>query len=203
MWKPWVGEYYDAARLLLLGESAYDWRETDGELRTPTERHSIDLVEWVIGDFDACCRRDDGIGFMVKLSRALTANERPTQAQLQCAWDRVAFTNYVPHTIGAGARLRPSRELWETAREEFPQLLADLDPDRVIVLGKELWSRMPKAQVYISDEMQGYVKSNGEVAYCYAVKHPSAGVRWRDLAALIHFACGKALRKYENRPEAQ
>jgi hypothetical protein len=107
--KPWwKGNQYEETGLLLLGESAYSWIE-DGEVTHPSPQHAIDLVEKVIKDFPTN-------PFMTKLSRALTAEEWPNQAQLESAWARAAFANYIQSSVGLGPRIRPTYEMWQEAK---------------------------------------------------------------------------------------
>lgn len=196
MSEPWVGQHYETTRLLLLGESAYSWEE-NGQVRHPSDRHNCDLVEWAINDFPGCVR--GRLGFIVKLSRALANEENPTSEHLQFVWDRVAFTNYIDKSVGSEPRIRPSEDLWKTAHDSFPAFLEQLKPRRVIVLGITMWANMPSTQVFITDHIQGYTLADGSVAYCQAMNHPSRGLSWRELAGVVHFACGNELHWSDDR----
>ena len=59
-------------------------------------------------------------------------------------WERVAFYNYV-QTFSSAARVRPSPEAWgdHVAVEAFQEVLDVLEPDRILVLGKDLWRSLP------------------------------------------------------------
>ena len=84
--------------------------------------------------------------------------------------------------------------MWQKAKQAFPVLLDSMRPKNIIVLGKEMWSMMPNADVWLTDDVQGYRLSNGEVAMCWAVNnHPSAGLSWSRLAAVIQFACERKI----------
>ena len=183
----WIGPHYARTKLLLLGESQYSWLE-NGETRHPSERHACDLVEWTTADFPSANR------FMKMLSRALTMRSVPTQDELQNAWSRVAFTNYVGNSVGHGPRVRPAPQMWQGAKLTFrAEVLERLQPSRIIVLGKELFKKMPEAQIHISKDVQGYRKADGGVAMCWVLNHPSRGLSWQRLAAVTHFACADAL----------
>lgn len=189
MWIPWVGEHYDATRLLLLGESAYSWT-VDGKVVHPPVEHSCNVVEWAIGDFPRCVRHGR---FVACLSRALANEKNPGPELLRSAWNRVAFTNYVGETVGLGPRLRPSDAMWKAARDSFPALLERLRPRRIILLGREMWGEMPQKQIRITEDIQGYRLADGSVAYCWATRHPARGLGWEKLAAIIDFVCGNQL----------
>jgi hypothetical protein len=185
MFAPWLGSNYSATRLLLLGESCYSWDE-NGVRRSPSPRHSIEIVERAIEDFE------HSSGFMKTLSRAITNKEKPSRERLDHCWNQLAFTNFVPRSLD-GPRERPSVELWKQAREEFPQILDRLKPTRVIVLGKQMWANMPETSVTFNDDVQGYSLPMGETCYCWAVYHPARGLSWQTLAGFVYFVCGQAL----------
>ena len=67
------------------------------------------------------------------------------------------ITNYVSGTVGDGPRVPPASEMWRRASEEFPALLDRLQPQprTIIVLGLEMWKRMPTMSLYLTNELQG------------------------------------------------
>lgn len=181
MWLPWQGTNYAARRLLLLGESCYSWRENE-TLVHPQPDHPIMLAEWAMAE------PNDSIGFLRKLTRALCGVERPSVEQAQVAWQSVAFTNYVPVAVGEGHAANPDRNAWRQAAEEWPDVLNLLHPRVVIVLGKEMWNRMPETQVVLGDLVQGYSFKSGQTAMCHVIAHPSRGPSWTEYAAFIEAA---------------
>ena len=83
--------------------------------------------------------------------------------------------------------------MWQDAKQEFPALLESLKPRNIIVLGKEMWSLMPETSVWLTDDVQGYMLPDGQMAICWALNHPSAGLSWPRLAAVIRFARDREL----------
>jgi hypothetical protein len=83
--------------------------------------------------------------------------------------------------------------MWQEAERGFPTLINHLLPRNIIVLGKQLWGMMPETTVYLTDDVQGYKLENGETAMCWALPHPSAGLSWKRLAAVIKFACNREI----------
>jgi hypothetical protein len=181
MWVPWQGVNYPARRLLLLGESCYSWRE-NGELIHPEPHHPVNLAEWAMAEPDTPIR------FLRKLTRALCGVEAPSAEQTQIAWQSIAFTNYVPVAVGEGHAANPTVALWAQAASELPDVLNLLKPRLVIVLGREMWNRMPETQVILGDYVQGYTLENGETAMCHVIAHPSRGPSWTEYAAFIQAA---------------
>ncbi|MCJ2111923.1 hypothetical protein MKK64_12025 [Methylobacterium sp. E-025] len=177
MWQPWRGRNYNN-RLLLLGESCYAWHN-EGQLIHPEPNHPVNIVE-------AAIEEPPGYGrFMRCLTRSLCGVEHPTEAQAQEAWDTVAFTNYVPLSVGVGPSMRPSAAAWTQAYNEWDDLINIIQPKKVIVLGLTMWSKMPDTQIQIEDSIQGYNLNNGDVSMCYAIRHPSYGPGWREYANFI------------------
>ena len=184
--KPWIGEHYDETGLLMLGESAYSWLDENNKLRDPGDDLPTEMVNEVLDDF----RSTNDMRFMKTLSRGLAGEEEPSKERLYHSWHRVAFTNYVGGTVGEGPRERPTSAMWKAAECAFTNILNRLQPRRIIVLGKTMWSKMPDTDVYITDDVQGYHLEDGSVAVCWALHHPSARLSWTRLADTIHFVLG-------------
>ena len=188
--KPWVGKHYDETKLLLLGESAYSWQDENDKLLDPSPDLPTDMVNEILDDFENA----NYMPFMKMLSRGLAGKKEPSKKLLRRIWHRVAFTNYVGGTVGKGPRKRPTRDMWEAAERDFrPNILNKIRPRRIIILGKVMWSNMPDPEVYMTDDVQGYLLEDGSVAVCWALDHPAAGLGWIRLADTIHFALGHEL----------
>jgi hypothetical protein len=178
MWKPWIGNSYLARRTLILGESCYDW-DSLGVTYQPQPNHPCVVVRHAIENLR------DASTTMRKLTRAICGASNPEPNQAAEAWNRFAFTNYIPVSVGYGAMNRPSAEAWGAAAKEWPALLKELRPRTVIVLGKEMWRRMPETQTQISGDVQGYALTDGTIAMCFAIPHPSRGPTWNKYSFLI------------------
>ncbi|MCY4613193.1 MAG: hypothetical protein OXB94_06195 [Nitrospira sp.] len=162
--RPWVGEHYDETKLLLLGA----WWDENNQRRNPSLDLPKKMVKEVLNDFASSNR------FMKMLSRGLVGEEEPSKELLRRVWHRVAFTYYVG----------------ETKSDFCSNILNKLRPWRIIVIGRTLWSKMPNADVYMTDDVQGYLfDEDRSVAVCLA--HPYPG--WARLADTIHFALGREL----------
>jgi hypothetical protein len=176
----WKGARYDERRLLLLGESAYSWMDEEGIETDPSPRHAKELVERAI--------RGDRARFMNLLTRGLVGvRDHLSPSEVNAAWSGVAFFNYIIGTVGLGPHVRPSQEQWNSAALAFPSRLAQLAPRNVVVLGRTMWGRMPEAEHWLTDDVQGYRFPCGECV-CWAVQHPSRGLSWQRLAQLLAFA---------------
>jgi len=180
MWNPWIGQRYQEGGLLLLGESCYDWHDEEtGELRTPPVDHPSNSVRYV----QQCFSKSSGT--MRKLSRALCRCVAPSEEQAIDAWNEVAFTNFVPVSVGFGPKLRPSPAAWELARKEWPELLHEVKPRLVIVFGRGMWARLPQPHETETNYVRRYVYANKIDAVCHGTYHPSFGPSWVEFANLI------------------
>ncbi|GBQ91595.1 hypothetical protein AA23498_1228 [Acetobacter nitrogenifigens DSM 23921 = NBRC 105050] len=133
-------------------------------------------------------------GFMLKLTRALCNQTWPSPEDRQLAWQSVAFTNYVPVSVGYGARRRPAPAAWRQAADEWPDLLEKLSPRNIIILGLSLWDNMPSPKNAAgavgkfpqrSPAVREYVTESGNVTRCWCHWHPSAGASADSLRDVI------------------
>jgi len=58
-------------------------------------------------------------------------------------WDNVAFYNYIQEPVGDGPRERPTEEMWANAKAPFMEVLGQLRPSHLLVLGGQLWENLP------------------------------------------------------------
>ena len=171
--QPWIGNHYDCSetRLLLLANP-------DNLSDLPTKL----LVENVLADFAGAT------DFMKKLSRGLAGKEDPSKERLHHVWHRVAFTNYVGLPTGEGLGNIPETDMQKAAKGAFcDDILNKLWPRRIIVLGQILFDRMPQEDVYMTEEVQGYILEDGSIAVCWRISNPS----WAKIANIIHFTLGE------------
>jgi len=136
---PWEGAYYASGfrsglKLLVLGESQY---VPEGQAwPNRPETYTLEVVQDFI--------KLDGRGsytmdFAGRLHRILTGSDDPTERQVKEAWGRIAYANYIPEIVGYGAIARKRSEHWQDGHQRLPELLDDLEPDRVLVLGRATW----------------------------------------------------------------
>ena len=180
MFNPWIGSRYEKQKTLLLLESVYDWIK-DGITYSPEPNHPSQIVE------DAFTNPLQGSYTMITMNRAICGRADPTPEQAADRWHNFALAEYIPVSVGSGSAARPSPAHWRQAEQEWPALLGLLRPRTVIVLGRTMWSWMPKTQEIVNDYVQGYALDDGEIAMCFATYHPSprAGRDWRFFADFI------------------
>ena len=83
----------------------------------------------------------------------------PSDDERKAAWEHVVFYNYIQDIVGATGRISPTTEMWNAAKRPFLNVVQELKPQLIIVLGTQLWDQLPEI--------------NG-IEWCY-VKHPSSG----------------------------
>lgn len=136
--KPWVGSKYwqnnmFGRRVLVLGESHYAGAEDQEPDMTIKVVHRLAQNE-----------RHPFFTKTAKLLLDLDANTWLDDQRRTEVWEHVAFYNFVQQCPGDEPRLRPTIEMWEAATEPFLEVVADLKPQVVLVLGKELSHWIPE-----------------------------------------------------------
>ena len=174
--KPWIGDSFSegglwSKRILILGESCYQWDE-DIPL---TEDLTIQCIrEQIDGDYTKA--------FWTNIVIALL-KIRPSLEDKHRCWHSVAFYNYIQCSVGFGPRVRPTPEMWKKSQTAFSEVLNELQPDCIIVLGYQLWYNLPPNNGEPGPAIGGAPQEetwrypvNGKTpALAYNVRHPSAG----------------------------
>ena len=173
MWIPWAGNDYTRNGTLILLESCYDWQEEkDGPWITPQPNHPNVIVRHVIEYFHEASTT------MRKLARGLTNDYYPSSDAMRAAWDRVAFTNYIPVTVGQSASAPKTPAMWQVAQQEWLMLLDSIQPSVVLVCSFATWNHLPllDGSTY-STKPRTYDRPHGPVT-CYRHQHPAFGPKW-------------------------
>jgi hypothetical protein len=154
--QPWIGEKYEdgldgGVQLLVLGESHYGQSGTEEAGFTQTTVVKLGQN-----------KRNPFFTIPAKLVLGMDTSDGISDRERSEFWDRVAFYNYVQEFIDEGARGdRPTTQMWQEAEEPFLNVLQDLNPDALLVLGKGLGNNLPDLDDF-----------DGEVC---VVTHPTSG----------------------------
>lgn len=129
---PWEGTAYRSLglggrRLLILGESHYDWG---------AGRDRPTLTQEIVEDYAASKTNHQ---FFNRVTRICEGEVSGVGRRL--FWDRVAYYIFVQVMLKKGTR--PTRSDWALSGPIFESTLQNLAPDYLLVLGKELWDSMP------------------------------------------------------------
>jgi hypothetical protein len=169
MFEPWCGDEYksgiEGRRVLILGESHYHNCDNDPpcrEAETETDRElrhrnlTREVVEWWKDN-----PHPSPLSYRVP---ELFGIEKPK------FWNKVVFYNYVQAFVGCAARVRPTEEMWadEGNAKEFQVVLDCFEPDRILVLGKKLWTNLPSSPALLEEsprEERGLLVSNNVGSY--------------------------------------
>ncbi|KPP95112.1 MAG: phage hypothetical protein [Bacteroidetes bacterium HLUCCA01] len=131
--KPWIGKNYKSGgilkiRTLVLGESHY------GGLVD----NRFDFTQFVVEKWGIKQRNR----FFTSLAKTII----PTadygwlpDSEREELYESIAFYNYIQKLVGDRPRQRPSELMWKEAIIPFQSVIDSLNPQVVIVLGKELW----------------------------------------------------------------
>ena len=173
-YQPWVGDQYQAAplgkRILILGESHY---QKEPRLTDDWYNLTRECVEAQIrGDYKKQFWTNIVIAFL---------NRYPTLSDKATFWHSVAFYNYVQQSVGATARIRPRDQMWQSSEAAFEEVLKELKPEILIVLGYSLWRNLPSqasegpAVLAAKQTATRYYFYPSGSCVAYGIRHPSSG----------------------------
>jgi hypothetical protein len=133
MLNPWVGERYGKRslyrlKLLIVGESHYQWRES-GVIQNGTPKRAV--RDWIKGWYGHS-------QFGRELPKAFWGGPL-SDDERHAFWHSVAFTNYVQENVPLGSR-RPSLAMWREGAEPFIHMVKDLAPNCIIVASRIAWN---------------------------------------------------------------
>lgn len=136
VFKPWIGSKYlenqFGVRILILGESHY------GDNDDKYDEYTIDVIKlW---------GKERRLAFFSKITKSVLnydSSDYLSDAERSEFWEHVAFYNYVQAIVGAGARIRPTDEMWKKSESALYDVIKQLKPQLVIVLGIELQNNLP------------------------------------------------------------
>lgn len=182
IFEPWVGSRYrteglSGVRILVLGESHY------GDPGTEYRELTIEVVrEW------GQQKRLRFFKIAQKLICGLADGQWVSDQQRAEFWERVAFYNFVQSFPGPLPRYRPTADMWLAAVDPFNATVREFAPSVVVVLGFELFERVPRSQL-------------PRVLHLVRCQHPSsAGFRYQPWASSIQDAIGVAAQLPPNPP---
>lgn len=134
---PWVGNLYSArnrfnARVLILGEFHHGARQ---EMHVGTTVQAVEVL--------AKERRHPYFTTLAKFLLGMERESWISDSDRAEIWDHVAFYNYVQETVGDYRDRRPTPAMWGAAAAPLLELLAQLKPQLLVVVGRELHNHLP------------------------------------------------------------
>lgn len=171
---PWVGEAYAegyyGVRILVIGDSHYG--------KAPGEEHNFtcDVLRMHLSG-------EQRISFFTNIARAITGIPNDDLDQVEF-WEKVAFYNYVQKSVEE-ARSRPTVDQGVSAQAAFEEIINNLQPDRIIMLGNFVWDMTPSSgregELVCSDATEKrmltwhYPIKSGKIIFTGKMEHPSSG----------------------------
>ena len=181
--RPWIGEYYQqnmwGRRVLVLGESHYQWDENQPIDNWPTL--TIECVkETIAGEYTGRFWTNIAVAFLNPPSHHL-----PSLAEKGEFWRTVAFYNYIQQGVGFGPYPNPTPRMWTESLPAFQSLLNTLQPELVIVLGRQNWWNVQGLGGQEGPHIEGarhaetqWLPHAGGWCLAYGICHPSARGRY-------------------------
>lgn len=181
---PWVGKLYETPchlkhKTLILGESNFtELEQFKPNLVTACVLNDISTDENVERDTTGFCR------FSTKIRRIIFGCDEslgPNEF-----WQDVAFYNFVQSLVGDRARVRPTTEMWRDSVPAFVEIVSQLQPSRVLVLGKANWNNLRHhVQNVQVDQHVADITIGSKTIRAGYVNHPSSSLSyetWRPVA---------------------
>lgn len=176
---PYIGPEYGSPHrwgvtILILGESHYAEDMEAGEpLGTEFTRG---VIQEVLNGI-----RKPAFNFFAKVAGLFYGGRHASEAERIEFWHSVAYYSFVQACVGNSPRRRPTSLMWERAELPFVETLQLLDPELVLVLGRELWVHLPALNSGETDIQLGgermsarfYARRTGR-ALAFAINHPSS-----------------------------
>lgn len=202
---PWVGQLYGrgprfgATRILILGDSHYEWCERCWADRVT---RASDLTAYCIAERLVLMGEPDQLQHWTKVENAILGAASNLEARREF-WHSVAYYNFLQEIVGFGSRIPVnSAEVWTRAQPAFFETLEALKPVLVVALGKRLWDGLPPAESLESLAANGktlrrrqYRLVGGTGVIVSGVAHPAAGLgaTWQAVIQ-VAIAAGKNAR---------
>ena len=186
---PWVGNKYSKSdnRILILGESHYDWEEDGRKYKARRKDFTIGYINGLTNPDD---RSDYGNkGTWTKLEKAFIgeSGEKYNKSAIKTFWHSVSFYNFVQKSVPEGSRVSPKSDNFKKSIPALEEVISNLKPHVIIILGMRLWKHLPKKHDSKSFRVDGrttdtiiYNYPNGQ-CFAFPIYHPSAGFnsdRW-------------------------
>lgn len=178
--KPWIGSKYErhginGKSVLILGESIYRCNKTSPD-------RCIELIE-------NNCSGVESHKFYTNIYLACMGPEAPRRCENKRAfWDRVSFINFVDDVVEGGSRHAPDGSSIEKAKRDWKNVLAALEPQLIVVLGRRLWGFLPSPDCESRFAVDGLkwpprlniYEVDGKTSKATFMFHPSTGFssRW-------------------------
>lgn len=130
MHAPWIGKSWkgEVKRLCLVGESHYVTDPKDD-----SEQLTCEVIQAV---------RDGTRRFPFHTRTAALLDGCLETSGAESIWDRVAFFNFIPLSVGTESTAIPTGEMWATGAQHFSRMLTELNPTHVLSLGQRQWNHI-------------------------------------------------------------
>ncbi|MFA6164850.1 MAG: hypothetical protein WC685_15645 [Methylobacter sp.] len=132
--RPHIGAKYENPdifpyKTLILGESNY----------ADPEQFGLNIVKDCIED-DLNGRDSNFQRFSTKTRRVIFG--RDTKIEPEEFWENVAFYNFVQFLVGNQSKVRPTPEMWSNSVPAFKEVIFEIKPERILVLGSDNWKNL-------------------------------------------------------------
>lgn len=182
---PWIGRNYKNPinfkyKTLILGESNF----TD-----PPDNFNTSLViRCVEDDLSIGVQGRDTNGFCrfsTKIRRVIFGRDESLGPN--GLWQDVAFYNFVQSLVGNKSRIRPTHEMWEESIPAFIEVIENLQPSRILILGKANWNNILQHIPYHPENQHAAMLTiGGKLVKSGYINHPSSSLSYATWQPIAH-----------------
>jgi hypothetical protein len=201
-WFPWVGKDYFSKnvekRLLIIGESHYDWREEGSKIQLADKAFTRNVVEQqglMLSNYKHW-------RFMRNIEKAFFAEHTTSNEKREILWYSVAFYNFVQRYMET-KQSRPSAADYTDAWNVFFQVVQILKPRFCLFLGNEplkirdfqkLTSEVISipTSIELGEKVGRYWLKSAKIEFktgllttLIFIKHPSSYFRWNKWGEVL------------------
>jgi hypothetical protein len=173
VFNPWVGNLFgiQSPKILILGESHY----------LDVGHFHPDVTINVVRNFGL--REKGKLRFFTTIAKILSGQpyEWLSDEKSSEFWHKVAFYNFILSSVGISARIRLTEEMWQKSEAPFYTVINNLQPDIIVILGKELGSRIKHLEPSFSNNI-----------FCYWT-HPSTPKYFKKQESINSFKEAQSL----------
>jgi hypothetical protein len=163
---PWIGKNYPSGlhgvRTLVLGESHYC---NDGNWRT--RQRTKNLIKGQVTGKGPYAGK---WWFWTKVVRTIGGPDDDKVA----FWNSVSYHVYIQQFVGTKPRQRPTDEMWEAAVQPFYEMLEQLKPELLLVLGVGLWEHLPRDRATSKTKTAVRYSIGRSATLAGFIRHPSS-----------------------------
>lgn len=188
IFKPWVGQHYDARanKLLVVGDSHYcgscDRCGVRGNCSVEEMGDCVDFTRGIVSDYlawrnDRGERADWMSSSFLTFDRIYYGKKYVSAEETNALWESIAFCNFLQTAISSEpSNTNYTDEDYFLSTPMLAEVMETLRPDSVIIWGNKAWDHTPDRQLNYKAETENcgtFSLEDGHIIRAMKMVHPS------------------------------